>query len=167
MPTLTFERKQVVSVHKVVPASADAVQQMLSQPPDIAKLLPAFLRIGFPRPIAASGSGLATGSTRTIRFSGAEGKPPGDLQMRITDSRPGYVRFDAIKDSSKLAHWIAWNSSEVEWAPIDATHTVVTWHIQFDRELDPAWYFVPLERAAVHEAAVYLIEANATPASRP
>jgi hypothetical protein len=167
MPALTFKRTQVVSVRRVVPASADAVQQMLSQPPEIAKLLPAPLRIGFPRPIAASGSGLAPGSTRTIRFSGAEGKPPGDLQMLVTESRRGYVRFNAIKDSSKLAHWIAWNSSEVEWTSIDATHTSVTWRIRFDRELDPAWYFIPLERAAVHEAAVYLIEANATRASRP
>jgi hypothetical protein len=87
--------------------------------------------------------------------------------MRITESRPGYVCFNAIHDGSKLAHWIAWDSSEVEWTPVDATHTAVTWRIQFDRQLDPAWYFVPLERAAVHEAAAYLIDANATPASRP
>ena len=156
-----------MSVRKVVPASADAVRQMLNQPPDIARLLPAPLRIGFPRPIAATGSGLTPGSTRTIRFSGAEGTPPGDLQMRITESRPGYVHFSAVKDVSKLTQWISWDSSEVEWTPIDATHTAVTWRIQFDRELDPAWYFVPLERAAVHEAAAYLIDANATPASRP
>ncbi|HZD78263.1 MAG TPA: hypothetical protein VE218_14735, partial [Acidobacteriaceae bacterium] len=158
IPALTFDRTQVVSVRKVVPASADAVQQRLGQSPDIALLLPAPLRIGFPRPIAATGSGLAPGSARTIRFSGAEGKPPGDLKMRITESRPGYLRFSAIQDGSKLAHWIAWDSSEVEWTPIDATHTAVTWRIQFDRELDPAWYFVPLERAAVHEAAAYLID---------
>ena len=167
IPALTFERTQVLSVRKVVPASADAVRQMLSQPPRIELLLPAPLRIGFPRPIAASGGGLTPGSVRTIRFSGAEGKPPGDLLMRISESRPGYVRFSAVKDGSKLAHWIAWDSSEVEWMPIDATHTAVTWRIQFDRELDPAWYFVPLERAAVHEAAAYLIDANATPAARP
>jgi hypothetical protein len=39
----------------------------------------------------------------------------------------------------------------------------VTWTIHFNRQLDPAWYFVPWERAAVHEAARYLILANATP----
>jgi hypothetical protein len=51
----------------------------------------------------------------------------------------------------------------VEWRDIDPTHTAVTWRVRFERQLDPAWYFMPWERAAVHEAAKYLIEANATP----
>jgi hypothetical protein len=40
----------------------------------------------------------------------------------------------------------------------------VTWTVRFERQLDPAWYFTPMERAAVHEAAKFLIAANATPA---
>jgi hypothetical protein len=60
-----------------------------------------------------------------------------------------------------------WNSSEIEWKQIDASHTAVTWRIHFERQLDPAWYFAPMERAAVREAANYLIEANATPRGEP
>jgi hypothetical protein len=41
--------------------------------------------------------------------------------------------------------------------------TRVTWRIRFERQLDPAWYFTAWERAAVREAAEYLIAANATP----
>jgi hypothetical protein len=47
---------------------------------------------------------------------------------------------------------------------VDATHTEVVWTIHFDRQLDPAWYFGLWERLAVKRAALYLIEANATPA---
>lgn len=167
VPPLTFSRTQVVTVRRVVDGSAKDVERRLALPPNLAAPLPAYLRIGFPRPLSATGSGLAPGAMRVIRFSGAEGKPPGDLRMRIAENRPGYVRFEALDDSSKLAHWLAWDASEVEWAAVDAEHTAITWRIRFARQLDPAWYFIPLERAAVHEAASYLIDANATPVSQP
>ena len=72
-----------MEVSRVVNAPADAVVETLSQSPRIETALPRFLRIGFPRPLSEHRSdGLAVGSTRTIHFSGAEGDPEGDLQMR-------------------------------------------------------------------------------------
>jgi hypothetical protein len=103
---------------------------------------------------------------RVIHFAGAEGDPPGDLVMRVTDSRRGYVRFATVSDGSKLTQWLLWKSSEVRWSAIDRDHTEVTWTIEFDRQLDPAWYFTPWERYAVGKAAAFLIEANATPTER-
>jgi hypothetical protein len=163
VPGLSFNRAQTVEVSRVVDAPVVAVEQQLAQSPEIAKALPRALRIGFPRPLNAWGQGLDIGDSRTIHFAGAEGDPPGDLTMRVAARRPGYVRFETISDSSKLTQWIAWDGSEVEWKAVDQQHTLVTWRVHFERQLDPAWYFAPLERAAVHEAAKYLIEANATP----
>jgi hypothetical protein len=163
-PELTVNRAQTVTVTRVVSASTDAVEASLALSPRINTILPAYLRIGFPRPLEAHGDGLSIGATRTIHFSGAEGDPPGDLVMRVAEQRPGYVRFETISDGSKLTQWVRWDSSQVSWKRIDATHTEVTWKINFARQVDPAWYFVLWERAAVHEGAKYLIEANATPA---
>src|SRR5207237_9436479 len=59
--------------------------------------------------------------------------------------------------------WLTWRSSEVRWNAVDADHTKVSWTLNFRRDLDPAWYFRPWERYAVHLAAEYLIENNATP----
>ena len=163
-PQLTFDREQMVYATQVVNAPAAEVERALAGSPRIGTGLPAFLRIGFPRPLEASGEGLAQGSVRRIRFSGAEGDPPGDLVMRVTGYIPGFrVLFKTVSDGSKLTQWVRWESSDVTWMAIDATHTQVTWAIYFERELDPAWYFSPWERAAVRAAAGYLIEANATP----
>ncbi len=85
--------------------------------------------------------------------------------MRVAERRPGYVRLQAVSDSSKLTQWIAWDSSEIRWVRVDEGHTRVTWRMHYERQLDPAWYFAPLERFAVYEAAKYLIEANASPHS--
>ena len=165
-PALTFRRAQTVEVSKSVPASPALVEQLLAQSPRTDTPLPLALRAGFPQPIKAWGDGLAIGSLRTIHFTGAEGDPPGDLVMHVTERRDGYARFETVSDGSKLTQWILWNSSEVEWRHLDPKHTQVTWRIHFDRQLDPAWYFTPWERAVVGEAAKYLIDANATPAGR-
>ena len=163
VPQLTYDRLQSVEATRIVNAAPGQVEAALAQSPDIAAALPRFLSIGFPRPLSAQGSGLALNSMRTIHFSGAEGDPPGDLVMQVTSLRPGYVCFAAVSDSSKLSQWVRWQSSEVFYTPVDATHTRVRWRISFARQLDPYWYFAPWEQLAVRQAASYLITANATP----
>lgn len=164
VPQVAFDRRQVVEVTRVVNAPAADVEAALSKSPGINSRLPAFLRIGFPRPLEASGTGLVVGAERSILFSGAEGDPPGYLVMRITERSPGFVRFETLTDGSKLTQWIRWDASEVSWTQLDVQHTRVTWRMHFERQLDPAWYFGPWERAAVRYATSYLITANATPA---
>ncbi len=163
VPALTINREQTVEVSRTISAPSAEVAAALRKQPHLERSLPGLLRIGFPRPLAAEGDGLALGVFRTIRFSGAEGAPPGDLITRIVESRPGYVRSEAIADTSKLAHWMRWETSEVWWQPVDAAHTRVIWRIHYRRGLDPAWYFAPWERAAVRAAATYMIQAQATP----
>jgi hypothetical protein len=163
-PALSFNRDETVQISKIVSASAPDVERALSRAPHTDGGLPLYLRLRFPRPMQASGTGLDVGATRTIHFAGGEGHP-GDLVMRVSEGRPGYVRFEAVSDHSKVAHWLDWRSAEINWTPIDAQHTRVTWTLHFDRRLDPAWYFGPWERYAVRLAAGYLIENNATPAA--
>jgi len=158
-------RRETVSVTRVIPASAAQIHDALAATPDIATPLPIFLRLGFPRPIAASGAGLAIGAARTIHFTGAEGDPPGDLTMRVAQASDNHVLFLAIADTSKLTQWVEWQSSLVQWQPLDATHTRVTWQTTFGRQLDPWWYFTPWERYAVRKSTEYLLTASATPAA--
>ncbi len=147
---------------KIVNAPEHGVRRALGRSPRTDLPLPLYGRLGFPRPTKAWGDGLEVGASRTIHFAGGEGKP-GDLLLKVSESRLGYVRFDAVSDHSKIAHWLDWKSSEVEWKSLDARHTRVTWTLHFERRLDPAWYFRPWERYATGLAAEYLIQANATP----
>ncbi len=163
VPQLTHSRAQSAEATQIIKAPVSQIEAALAQSPDITTVLPRFLRIGFPRPLEARGSGLAVNDLRTIHFAGAEGDPPGDLVMRVAASQPGYVRFETISDSSKLLQWVHWRGSEVTYTSVDATHTRVTWQISFDRQLDPYWYFAPWEQIAVRKAANYLITANAAP----
>jgi hypothetical protein len=163
VPKWTFDRAQSVQANRMVNAPSALVEESLARSPRIDTPIPLPFRAGFPRPLLAYGDGLGVGAMRTIHFAGAEGDPPGDLVMRVAERRPGYARFEAVSDGSKLTQWLQWRSSEVEWRPVGKGQTQVTWRIHFDRQLDPAWYFTPWERVVVSEAARWLIEANATP----
>jgi len=160
----SHQRLETVSVTRVITAPPAEIRAAMASPPDIAIALPSFLRLGFPRPIAVSGSGLEPGAIRTIHFTGAEGDPPGDLTMHVAKASVNQIQFVATGDTSKLTQWLLWRSSSVQWEPVDATHMRVTWQTTFERQLDPWWYFGPWERYAVRKASEYLITANATPA---
>ncbi len=88
-PELAFDRHQVIEVSRVVNAPAAIVEDALARSPRLDTRLPRFLRIGFPHPVTARGSGLAIGSERSILFSGAEGDPPGYLVMRVSEHSAG------------------------------------------------------------------------------
>jgi len=161
-PALSFAREEVVSVEHVVAASPQQVETALSSAPRLNGAFPLYLRLGFPRPVSATISGTAPGDTYRIHFAGGEGKP-GDLVLEVAEHRSGMMSFRAVSDTSHVAHWLKWERSTVEWQQVDGSHTRLRWTLRYRRLLDPAWYFRPWERYAVHLTAAQLITDAATP----
>jgi hypothetical protein len=162
IPQLSFPRENVVWVEKVVHATAADVQFMLGETPRFRTPYPFYFRLRFPLPAETSGGGLQQGALRVIHFAGGEGKP-GDLVMRVAESDENHVRFVAVRDASKIAHWMRWEESRVDFRNVGPGITNVRWTISFRRDLDPAWYFGLWERYAVRLVAQYLIDNVATP----
>jgi hypothetical protein len=165
-PQLSFPREEVVAVEKIVSASPADVRSRLAATPRFRTPLPLYLRLKFPLPASCQGSGLQPGALRVIHFAGGEGKP-GDLVMRVAESDETHVTFEAVRDTSHVAHWLRWEESRVDLAELAPGRTRVRWTIQFRRDLDPAWYFGPWERYAVRLAAGYLLDNVANPAAAP
>jgi hypothetical protein len=155
--TLSFPRHEIVTVRRIVTADANSIGRALAQTPRFRSSLPFYLRLGFPRPAATSGSGLRIGDRRVIRFAGGEGHP-GDLTLEVTAASERSVTFRVVSDTSKIAHWLDWTESEVSWTAIDSHRCAVAWTLRYTRRLDPAWYFGPMERYAVSLAGEHLIE---------
>ena len=165
----TLERDESVSATQIVGASADAVARALLDDPRFDRARPLLLRGGFPSPIATR-IDRTSGETRwIITMRGGEmlltGLEPrtGDLTLALEESRPGLVRWRAVSDTSHMTHFLAWREIVVRWDPVDAATTRVTWTVRYQRGLEPAWYFGPMERQAVRLAAGYLIDSVATP----
>lgn len=163
-PYLSFERSQAVQIERTVDGSPAEVQAALAAPIHFAAELPLFLRLGFPTPSAAgiAGSGLEIGAERVIPFD-IQGDDNGLLRLRVDERSDSSARFMLMENSTATADWIAIHYAVIEWQAIGADQTLVTWTFHYDRLLDPAWYFGPLERYAMQLAADYLIETVATP----
>ncbi len=162
----SLPREESVTARRVVAARPAEVADALAAPLQFRTNLPFYLRMGFPRPVSASGAGLAVGSRRVIGFAGGEGKP-GSLTMEVAKVSSQSVTFRAISDTSKVAHWLQWEEAVVNWRQIDESHTEVSWTLRYRRNLDPAWYFEPWERYGTGLAADYLIDNVVAPAEKP
>jgi hypothetical protein len=178
-PQTTFPQVDTVTATRVVDAGPSDVRAALAATPVFDAELPLYLRLGFPRPKAAYGSGLAVGDGRTIVFgdespmepvdpagrhhhAGAAGDAP-FLELEVVESRPGRVVFAVARDATAFTHWITWGRSVVEWEPAGEGTTEVTWTLTYRRKLSPAWYFAPWQRYAAGLAAGYLADSLATP----
>jgi hypothetical protein len=156
-PGLSFPREETVSVERVVPRSATAVESNLAGMPLFKGKLPFYLGLGFPRPVESRGSGLNPGDTRVVRFGGGEGKP-GDLTLEVAEASHDHAVFQMNSDTSHVAHWLRWESARIDWREESPGKTRVRWTLHYRRSLDPAWYFSPWERYAVELAGGYLID---------
>jgi len=160
-PALSLPRDLSVGSTKIVAAAPAAVEAHLAARPRFAATLPPFLRLGFPRPIGADGSGLEVGDSRTVYFS--RPAAPKRLVFVVAERAPGYVRFRAVSDDTKIGTWLTWRDAEVRWTPRADGGTDVEWTLHFSRRLSPGWYFGPLESFGAAAAADYLIDSLATP----
>lgn len=152
---LSLPRDETVSAQAIVSGTPGAIEAALAAPWHLDGDLPSFLRLGFPTPTAADGSGLAVGDDRRVRF---RDKPhDGVIAMRIRDRAPESVTFQPVIDDTMIAHWLQWGDVNIAWTAVDRGHTRIVWTVHYRRQLDPAWYFGPAERYAVRRAAEYLV----------
>jgi len=159
-PALSLEREEIVVVEHTVALDESSIQSNLTRPLQFSTGLPQYLLMGFPRPVASSGHGLKVGDVRVVHFAGGEGVP-GDLAVRIIESSDGHIKMSVVEDTSKVAHWLKWESATIDWHASVSGRSSVRVELRYRRLLDPAWYFRPWERYAVRLAGEYLIRANA------
>lgn len=170
-PFTTLNRDQTVVATKLVSVPVAAVQRALFEPPrfDRGRPRPLFLRLGFPTPTTSRIEREKDASRWVVQLRGGEmllngmEARTGDLTLDLEEARAGLMRWRAVSDTSHMTHFLGLRESVVAWEPIDAQTTRVTWTLRYERDLDPAWYFGPMERYAARLAAEYLIDAVATP----
>ncbi len=180
VPGTSFPRHETIRVTRSIDASVAEVRQALASTPGFDRALPFYLKLGFPRPVGATGEGLDVGNRRTIFFGDESPMEPmgqshdhsaaaeprdggGLLELKIVRSSTHSVVFKPTADTTAFTHWIGWGRSIVSWRAIDADTTEVSWTFHYERRLSPSWYFGPWQRYAATKAVGYLIETVATP----
>ncbi|GAA2852299.1 hypothetical protein GCM10010517_09970 [Streptosporangium fragile] len=137
-------------------ASGAQVERALAAAPRFGPVESPFLRLGFPAPVLGEGTGLEVGALREITFTprrslGIGAVPePRSMTLRVTERSPGRVTFSVVRDTT-VARWLELKEAEFAWGDGRLALTM-----RYRRTFDPGWYFGPLQRYAVGEAAGYL-----------
>lgn len=153
----SLPREGSATAERIVAATPAEVRAKLAGAPYYYADLPLLFRSGFPTPIGGEGTGLEVGDERYVRFT------MGSMRVRVTHSEPNAVTFARIEDTTPVRNWLEVGDSVITWTGIAPGRTRIRWTMYYERHLDPAWYFGPLERFGVNKAAGYLIDSVATP----
>ncbi len=157
----SFGNRYQVSYTEVVDRGIDAVKDNLSYPTLTATDRPLFLRL-FPFPVNVSGEGLQVGAEHRVDFIYKKwivtNEHVGSTIFRVAEVNENSIRFEIPHDSSYLSHYMTWTNSAVSLEPLSASSTRIKWTLEFTRDLDPAWYFGPLQTYAAWLTAKVLVK---------
>jgi hypothetical protein len=146
-----------VTATRFAPAGTD-LSRALAAAPVFGPVRSPLLRLKFPKPVRAEGAGLEPGATRHIDFTprrslGIGATPtPRSMDLTVIRHAPGLVVFAITRDTT-LARWLRFSEAEFRW---QGSRLSVT--LRYRRTFDPAWYFGPVQRYGMREAAAYLAE---------
>jgi hypothetical protein len=152
----SFNRYESVQYSKVTSLTPLQIQKSLSENKQFTNI-PLLLSWGFPQPQQIVSSGNSIGDSRTVYFSGGEGKP-GNTIFTITNRTSNSIEYSLLKDESHISHWLKWKTSVVNWETLASGKSRITWTINYERKLDPSWYFGPLQAYAVKLSSKALID---------
>jgi hypothetical protein len=139
-------------------AAGSDLDRTLAAAPVFGPVRSSLLRLKFPKPVRAEGAGLDPGATRHIDFTprrslGIGATPtPRSMDLTVIRHAPGLVVFAITRDTT-LARWLRFTEAEFRWQGRRLTVT-----LRYRRTFDPAWYFGPIQRYGMREAAAYLAE---------
>lgn len=173
-PELAVDGNAEVSATRTVEATSAQVEAALAEPLGFGEPS-GVLALGFPRPLMDHGSALRVGERRVVMFDGAHHRMPlmkqhhwgtegTELVFEISARTPTSVRMRVLSDATPIATWLHWRQVEIRWESVDSERTAITWVLDYERQLAPAWYFGPLERFVAGRAANYLLDSLDLPA---
>jgi len=148
----TFNRYNVIERSQVVTESVSKLKAKLGSSRAIPSPDSAFAKL-FPRPDVVNVEGLSVGDKHGVDISYFKwfywNEKKGSAYFEVVEHQPGYIKFKPGQDSSYLNSYLDWGEQTIFFEPLDNNRTRVTWHINFTRKIDPAWYVQPLQRYAV------------------
>ena len=159
-PDLSFNRYNEVTSSKVVNLSISQIKQNLIKPVELDQNRHWFLTL-FPMPYQFDAKSLTEGEVHTVHYRYhrwfVTNTHEGFTKMKVAEASDQRIRMQIIEDTSYTANYINAHGTEINLTPIDANTTEVTLTVKYERLLDPAWYFDPLQRYATGLLGKYLI----------
>ena len=151
---------------RIVDADIDAVHAKLASPITYAETRSRFLLL-FPLPHRTEAGTLGEGDIHrsyfTYRRWPVGNTHDGQIDVELSRVTRERIETTVIRDDTYFSHYLTVKGTEIDMTPLPDGRTEISLTINYRRDLDPAWYFGPLQRRAMRESADYLITQLATP----
>ena len=158
---LSFERENRVTSTRVVALSLDEIKANLARPFELGDSAAFLLRV-FVMPSRIQAGSLQAGDVHTIDYDYCRwfvtNCHSGSMALEISSVSDRRIATRILHDDSYISHYLHLRGTEILLAPMPDGRTLVTLSVDFERRLDPAWYFGPLQRSAVTQMAGHLID---------
>ena len=159
--SLSFERGNVVRASTTTNLSVAQIHANLSKPFDLQKSRHWLISI-FPMPYRIDAGSLSPGDVHTVhtRYHRwfVTNTHEGFMRLQIKSVEPNVIRTRFLEDTSFLSSYLSLIGTKITLEEIEPDSTRITLLINYRRELDPAWYFHPLQQYAVGRMADFLIQ---------
>lgn len=158
---MTLDRRATGTATATTEKSPQQLLQNLATPFELPASSDWMLAL-FPMPHAIEAGSLQPGDvhrvhTRYHRWF-VTNTHEGVIEMRIDSVTPERVSVTVVRDTSYFSNYVRLDGSEIRFATDGEGGTTVSIEIRYERLLDPAWYFRPIQSHAMDAMASHLIE---------
>ena len=158
---LSFERITHATATTTAQLTPEQIMANLVRPIDLDRDRHWLLSV-FPMPYRVEAETLASGAvhrvhTRYHRWFVANTRE-GVMRLEILDVEPTRIRTRVVDDTTFYATYVTQIGTEITMTPLDEGRTEISLRIDYRRNLDPAWYFHPLQQFAMGKMAEFFIE---------
>lgn len=158
--TTSFPREDIITRTHILNLTPEEIHANLARPVHLEAKRSTFLSI-FPLPDRIDAQTFAQGETHTAYFTyrrwGFTNVHKGETRIYMKTVKPLLIETELTKNTSYFSHYLTIHGTKIEMAPQADGTTEVSLTIRYRRDLDPAWYFGPLQRRAIRESADYLL----------
>ena len=159
--TLSAERIAQAEVSRIVVLPPDRIMGNLLRPIELDTDRNWLLTI-FPMPYRVDANSLEEGAihrmhTRYHRWFVTNTRE-GEVHLEIVDFEPDRLRTRVVHDTSFFATYLTQLGSELTLTQVAPNRTEIRLRLKYRRNLDPAWYFHPLQQFAMREMAAFFID---------
>lgn len=155
-PFTTVERQSSATYVAESPLSVAELQANMAKPITFNSERHLLLQL-FPMPDAVAAGSLNTGDIHKVYFTYRRwffaNIHKGQMHVRIAKVSPEHIRTEITRNDSYLANYMEIDGTDVRFQPLSNGGTRVALTVRYERLLDPAWYFGPMQQVAAKQSA--------------
>jgi hypothetical protein len=165
-PEISYKRHNEVSTTQIINNSVAEIKQKLSSQIELNKNDNWLLSV-FPMPYKIEAGSLNQGDIHEIYFRYKRwfvtNTHHGSMSLKLVKVEDQYIETEFISNNSYISNYLNLKGTHIHFKPISDDQTEVSLTIKYDRLLDPAWYFDPLQKYAIKKTSEMLIAEVMTP----